>query len=52
MHYLHILDYSTGTNTAYIYSVPPEDLETEVITLGHSLKNCEWMLSTNKPETL
>jgi hypothetical protein len=51
MHYLHILDYSTGENIAYTYSTPPEDLETQVITLGHDLKNVEYMLSTNKPET-
>lgn len=52
MHYLHILDYSTGTNTAYTYNTPPDDIDLQVITLGHDPKNCEWLLSTNKPETL
>lgn len=53
MHYLHILDFSTGENIAYRYAVEPDDddLTTEVITLGHNPKKCEWMLSTNKPET-
>ena len=52
MHYLHILDYSTGENIAYTYSVPPDDIELQLITLGHDLKKVEYMLSTNKPETL
>ena len=51
MHYLHILDYSNGTNTAYTYSVPPDDIELQVITLGHNLKDVEYMLSTHPPET-
>ena len=51
MHYLHILDYSTGENIAYTYNVPPEDIELQVITLGHNLKDVEYMLSTHPPET-
>lgn len=51
MHYLHILDYSTGTNIAYTYKVAPDDIETQVLTLGHDLDQCEWLLSTHPPET-
>ena len=51
MHYLHILDYHTGENIAYTYKVAPDDLEAQVITLGHDPKQCEYMLSTNPPET-
>jgi hypothetical protein len=51
MHYLHILDYSTGENIAYTYKVAPDDIEIQVITLGHNLKDVEYMLSTHPPET-